>query len=89
VAYADGRITVKVADDGGGIPPELLEKIFEPNFTTKGEDKGTGIGLSMSILIIEKSFGGSIRVENSPEGAVFTIELNAQAPAPADAKAEA
>jgi PAS domain S-box-containing protein len=83
---AAGKVVVKVADDGGGIPLEYLEKIFEPNFTTKGEDKGTGIGLSMSRLIIEKSFGGSIRAENAAEGAVFTIELDDRAAPSANAK---
>jgi signal transduction histidine kinase len=85
VSHAAGKVAVKVADDGGGIPSEFLEKIFEPNFTTKGEDKGTGIGLSMSKLIIEKSFGGSIRAENAAEGAVFTIELNVRPEPSADA----
>jgi PAS domain S-box-containing protein len=89
VSHAADKVAVKVADNGGGIPSEFLEKIFEPNFTTKSEDKGTGIGLSMSKLIIEKSFDGSIRAENGPEGAVFTIELNVPAESTAEAKAEA
>jgi PAS domain S-box-containing protein len=81
---SDGRITVtigettdngyiKVADTGGGIPPHIMDTLFEPYITTKGDD-GTGIGLYMSKYIMEQ-MNGSISVENSSVGAVFTIKL--------------
>jgi signal transduction histidine kinase len=51
----------RVRDTGTGIPPEVLERIFEPFFSTKGPDKGTGLGLS-TVLGIVKSHGGFVRV---------------------------
>jgi len=62
-------------DDGPGIAPENLNKIFNPFFTTKEVGKGTGLGLSLTYGII-KEHGGSIRVQSQPgEGATFIIEL--------------
>jgi len=66
---------VVVQDNGGGIPEEVLERIFEPYFTTKRQGEGTGIGLYMSKVIIEKNMGGRLEVENSGEGARFTIHM--------------
>ena len=64
-----------IADNGGGIPTELLpDKLFELYETTKG-DKGTGIGLQLCKLIIEEKFFGKIYAENKNDGATFTIEL--------------
>ncbi|MBB5020868.1 PAS domain S-box protein [Desulfurispira natronophila] len=63
-----------IADSGGGIPEEIIESIFEPYMTTKGE-QGTGIGLYMSRVIIEKHMGGSLKVSNEKEGASFVISL--------------
>jgi len=64
---------VKVVDNAGGIPQNILNKIFNPYFTTKEEGKGTGIGLYMTKTIIEKHFQGTIEVKNSEYGAIFTI----------------
>ncbi|MBF0464982.1 MAG: PAS domain S-box protein [Nitrospirae bacterium] len=68
-------LKVEISDNGGGIPEEIMDKIFEPYFTTK-EDKGTGIGLYMSKVIIEESLGGSLHAKNILDVAVFTLEFN-------------
>jgi signal transduction histidine kinase len=70
-----GRVIVSIADNGGGIAEDAAQKIFEPYFTTKGFQKGTGIGLHISKVIIENRMGGRIEVLNSGGGAVFTINL--------------
>ena len=66
---------VTVADNAGGIPEKILEKIFDPYFSTKGPDKGTGIGLYMAKTIIEKNMGGRLTVRNTAGGAEFRIEV--------------
>jgi len=58
-----------------GITSEHLPHIFDPFFTTKGPKEGTGLGLSVSLGIVE-THGGSIRVQSAPgQGACFTVEL--------------
>ena len=70
------KIEVKVADNGNGIPQKVMDKIFQPFFTTKPTGQGTGLGLSMSYDII-KSHGGELKVvTNEGEGAEFVISLN-------------
>lgn len=64
--------TIKVQDNAGGIPKDVIEHIFDANITTK--EQGTGIGLYMTKQIIEK-LQGSIVVENKQDGACFTINL--------------
>jgi len=72
--WLDG-VAVSVADDGPGIPEELLPRVFEPFFTTKTEGEGTGLGLSICQGIV-KEHGGRITLESSPGvGATFTVEL--------------
>jgi signal transduction histidine kinase/PAS domain-containing protein len=71
----EDRAVVTVADNAGGIAEEIIDKIFEPYFTTKGPNRGTGIGLFMSKIIIEKNMGGRLTVRNSAEGAEFRIEV--------------
>ena len=72
----DGQYAIiDVEDNGGGIKNEIIERIFEPYFTTKEEGKGTGIGLYMSKTIVEKNMSGKISVANSKEGAVFTVKI--------------
>ena len=67
----DGKGCVSVSDNGGGIPAEVIDKIFEPYYSTK--EMGTGIGLYMSKMIIERSMNGSITALNSGGGAEFII----------------
>jgi PAS domain S-box-containing protein len=73
-----GRYVVwRVKDTGTGIPPEILDRIFDPFFSTKGPDKGTGLGLSTVIGIV-KGHGGFIRVYSTPgQGSSFAVYLPA------------
>lgn len=70
-----GPVEISISDSGVGIGPGDLNKIFDPFYTTKTQDKGTGLGLAVSLQLI-RSMGGNIRVESRPgEGSVFTISL--------------
>ncbi|UCG78249.1 MAG: hypothetical protein JSV21_12000 [Nitrospirota bacterium] len=71
----DGHIIIRISDNGGGIPGNIMHRIFEPYFTTKEQGRGTGIGLYMSKIIVEQSMKGSLLAENNNEGAMFTIML--------------
>ena len=68
-------VVLEVRDNGNGIPGDYGDKVFEPYFTSKSADKGTGIGLYMSKLIIEESMGGHLSYTSGPDGTVFRIEL--------------
>ena len=68
------KIIIEIEDNGGGIPENLIDRIFEPYFTTKEEGKGTGMGLYMVREIIRR-MNGEISVTNTKEGAKFTIIL--------------
>ena len=72
----NGKVEIKVADNGNGISKKLLDKIFQPFFTTKPTGQGTGLGLSLSYDII-KAHGGELKVETKEgEGSEFTINLH-------------
>jgi len=71
----NGFAILTIEDNGLGIPEDVLPKIFESYFTTKNEDKGTGLGLHMSFKIIKESLNGNIYAKNSNKGAIFYIEL--------------
>ncbi len=66
---------IEVSDNGGGIEEDIIEKIFEPYFTTKNHESSTGLGLYMSKFIIQESCKGSLVVKNDQNGACFTITL--------------
>ncbi len=72
----DGKIEIHVRDNGIGIPQKVVDKIFQPFFTTKPTGQGTGLGLSLSYDII-KAHGGEIKVETKDgEGAEFILQLS-------------
>ena len=69
------KVLISVRDNGPGIPQKILDKIFQPFFTTKPTGQGTGLGLSLSYDIV-KAHGGELKVETKEgEGAIFTIQL--------------
>ena len=75
-AYQDHEQTyIVVEDNAGGVSEEIINKIFDPYFSTKKEKHGMGLGLYMSKLIIQEHCDGTLDVHNSEEGAVFTITL--------------
>lgn len=72
---ASAQVEIRVTDNGCGIRPDHMDRIFSPFFTTKAVGRGTGLGLSVCYGIIE-SFGGTMAVENRPdEGTVFSLCL--------------
>jgi two-component system NtrC family sensor kinase len=74
-ARAGDAVRASVSDTGPGIPPELIERVFEPFVTTKAEEQGTGLGLTISTWIVQR-IGGRIEVESAPgAGCVFHVTL--------------
>ncbi len=70
------EVEISVTDNGNGIPQKVLDKIFQPFFTTKPTGQGTGLGLSMSYDIVTKGHGGELKVETKEgEGSQFIINL--------------
>lgn len=76
-AHIDGAmVNISVCDNGPGIAPEILDKVFDPFFSTKDVGQGLGLGLSISFNIM-RDFGGSLHAANQPVGACFTVILPA------------
>ena len=76
IVIADGDdVLIEISDSGCGIPEHLLPRIFNPYYTTKGATSGTGMGLYMSKMIVEKEMHGELLAENTETGARFTIKL--------------
>jgi two-component system, NtrC family, sensor kinase len=72
------HVQIRISDNGNGIAQNLVDKIFQPFFTTKPSGEGTGLGLSLSYDIVTKGHGGEILVETKEgEGATFVIVLPA------------
>lgn len=75
VTSENGRSVVCIRDNCGGIADDIMPKIFDPYFTTRTPDKGTGIGLYMSKVIIEQHMGGHLSASNREGGVEFRIEV--------------
>ena len=73
--HENSKFIIRISDNAGGIPENIIDKIFEPYYSTKLEKEGTGLGLYMSKTIIEDHCHGKIYAKNNNEGAVFIIEL--------------
>lgn len=69
------HVTVDIEDNGGGMSESVLERVFEPYFTTKPQGKGTGLGMYISRLVIQDQMSGDLSASNGASGAVFTIKL--------------
>ena len=77
------KVIIKIKDNGGGIPEDIIGKVFEPYFTTKHQSQGTGLGLHMTYNLIIDGMNGTIEVNNVSyeyennkyKGAQFTISL--------------
>lgn len=71
----DDFVLIKIEDNAGGIEESIINKVFDPYFSTKKSKEGTGIGLYMSKIIIDEHCFGNLKVENGLFGAIFTIKL--------------
>ena len=74
IIHNNQMVEISISDNAGGIDKKIMSSIFEPYFSTKGKN-GTGLGLYMSQMIIEKELGGVLEVKNIPQGAEFTVRI--------------
>ncbi len=75
ISRDENFLTLALEDNGGGIKPEIIDKIYEPYFTTKFQSRGTGIGLYMCKIVMENHLKGSIRAYNKTRGACFELKI--------------
>ncbi len=73
--FDDNRFYLSVSDEAGGVPEPLREKIFQPDFSTKTKDEGSGIGLYVARLIIEQEFRGALDLTVTEKGSIFTVTI--------------
>jgi len=71
----ENTIVIVVKDNAGGVPKEIIEKIFDPYFSTKSDKHGTGLGLYITKIIVEDHMKGTFSVMNDETGAVFTLSI--------------
>ena len=72
----NGKDELRIGDNGNGIPKDIIDKIFQPFFTTKPTGEGTGLGLSLSYDIVTKVHGGELKVETKEgNGTTFIIQI--------------
>ncbi|MBN2895949.1 MAG: HAMP domain-containing histidine kinase [Campylobacterales bacterium] len=75
VLAGQDRLMISICDNGPGIDPIIIDRIFEPYFTTKGEQSGTGLGLYISQMIVQKQLHGTIEVHSQARGICFTLTI--------------
>jgi signal transduction histidine kinase len=78
LAQEDDTVLIQIKDNAGGIPKKIIEKIFDPYFSTKQNKNGTGLGLYMTRVIINEQENASVSVSNDAEGAVFSIKIKGE-----------
>jgi len=78
--HKNSGVEITIMDNAGGIPEDIIGKIFDPYFSTKDEKNGTGIGLYMTKMIIEEHMGGAISAKSESLSTTFTLFIKAQEP---------